>query len=53
MTSTILPIPAKRTITFHVNSLNIKKTTTYDVVVQVLTWDRNKHEAGLNPLIGM
>jgi len=43
--STILQISTKRTITFHLKSLNIKNTMTHDIGN---AWDRHKNVAGLN-----
>jgi hypothetical protein len=30
--------------------LNIKETMTYDIEIEVLTWDRNKNVVELNPI---
>ena len=66
--STIQPIKqnvsTKRTITYLLNSLNIQRTTTYNVrntgsslglvqklEIQVPVWDRYKNVAGLNRLM--
>ena len=43
--SIIPPISTKQTSTSHFNSLNIKKTTTYDV--RIPTWNRHKNVPGL------
>ena len=32
--------------------LNIKETMTYDIEIEVLTWDRNKNVVALNPIMG-
>ena len=53
--STIQLISIKWKITSHLDLLNTKKTTTYDVrnpERQGLAWDRHKNVAGLNWLMG-
>jgi hypothetical protein len=50
--STIPPISTKQAIKAHHNSLNIQKTTPYEVEIHVFTWDRHTSVAGLSRLIG-
>jgi len=40
------PISTKQTITSHLNSLNIKMTTTLEI--QILAWDRHNNVTELN-----
>ena len=50
--SIILPISTKRTITSHLNSLNIEKDQTYDVGNTDLGLGRHTHVEVLNRLMG-
>jgi len=51
--SSIPPTSTKRTITSHLNSLNITKRPWHMMLeIQVLTWDRHKNVVGLNRLMG-
>jgi len=49
--STIPSISIKRTITSRLKAVNIKNTTTDDVEILVLVWDRHNIVAGLNRLM--
>ena len=50
--SSLLLISIKWIIVSHLNSLNTNRTTTKNLEIQVLAWNRHKNVAGLNWLLG-